>query len=110
MRSPSANLNSRLKHADGLRGQADNVHLDAPGLFIVDRLMGEAVEIEIAAKLTIDADEQIEIEFGGNAFGVVIGGDQDRGRLLEIDPDQTTVRPCRAAAKHWQETRPLLDG
>ena len=47
-----------VEHADGLRGQTDNVHFDAPGLFIVDRIMRKAVEIEIAAKLTIDASEK----------------------------------------------------
>ena len=50
--------------------------------------MGEAVEVETAAKLAIDAREQIEVESGGHALRVVIGGQEDRRRFLEIDADE----------------------
>jgi len=43
--------------------------------------MGEAGQIESAAELAIDADQQIEVEGGGDAAPVVIGGNEDRGGL-----------------------------
>ncbi len=55
---------------------------------VIDRVMGEAVDIDIGAKLALDAVKQIEIEGGGNAAGIVIGRDQDRRILLQIDADQ----------------------
>ena len=43
------------------------VHLDAALARIVDRLVPEGVEIEGAAELAVDADQQVEIERGGDA-------------------------------------------
>ena len=50
--------------------------------------MREAGEVEIAAELAVDAREQIEIEGGGDAARIVIGGDQDPLGLLQIDAEQ----------------------
>ena len=54
-------------HAHALAGKAHEMHLDAARSLVVDRVMGEAVEIEIAAELAIDALEQIEVEGSGHA-------------------------------------------
>jgi len=43
------------------------MHFDAVALAIVEGVMLEAVAPEGAAELAIDAREQVEIEFGGNA-------------------------------------------
>ena len=48
--------------------QAGKMHLDAVPLAVVEGVMLEAVELEIAAQLAVDAREQIEIELGGDAL------------------------------------------
>jgi len=64
------------------------MHLDAALSLVIDRVMGEAVEIDVAVELAIDTLEQIEVEGSGHAALVVIGRDQDRRILLEIDTDE----------------------
>src|SRR5215468_10100756 len=59
--------------ANLLPRQTDEMHLDAALFRIVARVMAEGGRIELAAKLVIDAHEQIEVEGGGNAGLVVIG-------------------------------------
>src|SRR3954466_786453 len=53
--------------------QACQMHLDARALAVEEGVMLEAGEVEFAAKLAIDARQQIEIELGGDALAVVIG-------------------------------------
>src|SRR5215475_13861308 len=55
------------EHAHALRLAADQVHLDAMAVAVVDRAVDEAGEVEIAAELAIDALQHIEIELGGDA-------------------------------------------
>ena len=52
---------------------ADQVHLDAMAVAVIDRAVGEARQVEIAAELAIDALQHIEIEARGDAGGIVIG-------------------------------------
>ena len=54
-------------------------------LAIVEGVMLEQIEPEGAAKLTIDAREQIEIEFCGDAGGVVIGSVEYLDRFDQVD-------------------------
>src|SRR5689334_13035863 len=56
-------------HADLLSLQAGEVHLDAIAGAVVARMVLERGQIEIAAELAVDAGEQVEIKFGGHAFG-----------------------------------------
>src|SRR3990172_21814 len=82
------------EHARDLVGEAPKVHLDAALALIVDRLVREAAQIEVAVKLAIDAREQIEIERGGDAQTVVIGGKQDIQALFQIDAhEKGAARP-----------------
>src|SRR5262245_25167477 len=55
------------EHAHALRLAADQMHLDAVAVAVVDRAMHEARKIEIAAELAVDAFEHIEIETRGDA-------------------------------------------
>src|SRR5262249_56409337 len=72
---------------DVLRRQAFEVHLDAMLRAVVERLVAEAVEIEIGAELAVDAAQQVEIEGGGDAGRIVIGGLEHPLVLDEIDAD-----------------------
>src|SRR5262245_34357362 len=62
------------EHMRGLVGKALKIHLDPPGLGIPDSVMGEAGKIEGAAELAIDARKKVEVERGGHAARIVVGG------------------------------------
>ena len=66
----------------------DEVHLDPPEHVVPPRLVGEGVDRDVGAKLAVDAVEQVEVELGGHALGVVIGGDQPVDRLDPVHADQ----------------------
>src|SRR5450759_4966601 len=70
------------------------MHFDAMTLAVVEGVMLETVELESGADLAIDAHQQIEIELGGDALGVVIGGVENVRRLDQIGADdQRRARP-----------------
>ena len=50
--------------------------------------MAEGVDGYIAVELAIDPFEQIEVESGGDAFGVIVGGEQPLDRFYPVHPDQ----------------------
>ena len=81
MVSPARNSIGRVAHPHLLPLRAGEMHFDTVSLAVVKGVVLEGLEIEIAAKLPIDAREQIEIEFRGNALGVVIGAIENVGRL-----------------------------
>src|SRR5438270_11720949 len=74
--------------ADRLVGEALYVELNPPFPLVVERDMGEAVDIEIAAELVLDPVQQVQIEGGVEAGAVVVGGVEDVGRFLQIGADQ----------------------
>src|SRR5262249_10630090 len=59
--------------ANLLPRQTDEMHLDAALFGVVARVMAEGGRVELAAKLVIDAHEQIEVEGGRNPGIVIIG-------------------------------------
>ena len=50
--------------------------------------MAEGVDRDVAVELAVDAREEVQVELGGHAFGIVIGGDQPLDRLDPVHPDQ----------------------
>src|SRR5664280_88516 len=63
-------------------------------LAVVKGAVLERIELEGGAELAIDAHQQIEIELGGDALGVVIGGVEHVHRFDEIGADdQRRARP-----------------
>ena len=72
---------------NGLRPLADQVHLDAVRVLVVDGAMPPLREIEIRAEFAIGAHQHVEIECGGHARAVVVGGFQNVARFLQIDAD-----------------------
>src|SRR3984885_1833066 len=63
------------------------VHLDAMPFGIVESVVLEGGEIEIRAQLAVDAHQEIEIELGSHALGIVISAIENVGRLFQIDAD-----------------------
>src|SRR5215218_1955994 len=89
--------------AYGLRLLGDQVHLDAMALAIVNRAVHEGGNVEIAAELAVDADQNVEIESRGNAGGVVIGVVNHPLVLLEVDADDHLRTPSKNLAGAAQE-------
>src|SRR5690242_21470057 len=56
-------------------------------LAVVDRAMGKGGEIKIAAELTVDAYQYVEIEAGGDAGRIVIGPVEHALVLLQVGAD-----------------------
>src|SRR5690348_15615666 len=56
-----AELENAAADPDPLRPEAQQVHLDAPGRLVVERLVTERGEFEAGAELAIDAREQVEV-------------------------------------------------
>src|SRR5512134_2915525 len=80
---------------DLLRFHAFQVHLDAAARRVVEGAVAERRQVEIGAELAIDASEEVQIESGGDAARVVVGGVEPRRVLLEIDPDQEAPSPAQ---------------
>src|SRR5712671_7139682 len=72
------------------------MHLDTALFGVVARAMAESGRVELAAKLVIDAHEQVEVEGRGHAGMVVIGGGEDVRVFDQIDADHEQ----RAGAKY----------
>ena len=72
-----------LRKADGFAGEVDGlgvkafeVHLDARGGGVPAGAVGEGVEVEVGAEFAVEAGEDVFVEGGGDAGGVVIGGEE----------------------------------
>src|SRR5437870_10846765 len=50
----------------GLVGEADEVHFDPALPRLVEGVVAEAVEAEVAAQLAVDAGQQVEVEVAGD--------------------------------------------
>ncbi len=87
MLSPGRNVEAGAEHAHGLLLLAEQVHLDAVPLAVVDRAMGEGGEVEIAAELAVDADQHVEIEARGDAGRIIVGVVKHALVLFEIGAD-----------------------
>ena len=104
--SPCGEVETLAAQGHALALQADQIHLDAMRHGIVGRVMGKAVQIEIGAQFAIGARQQILVEQGGDAGGIVIGGMQPHRVLHQIHADQQarrrSARRACAAAAPWR--------
>ena len=58
---------------DRMASLSPKVHLDAALRFVPDGQVGEILQAEFAAQLTIDTLQDVEIETGGDPVVVVVG-------------------------------------
>jgi len=56
---------------------AQQVHLDAAAVRVIDRPVLEALDREIGPQLPVDPPQQVEIEGSGHSAGIVVGGFQE---------------------------------
>ena len=64
------------------------MHLDPLLALVVARAVGEAVEIEVALELAIDAAEQVAVEGRRHALGVVVSGFEPLAILDQVDAEE----------------------
>ena len=81
----------------------DQVHFDPRQDVVPARLVAEGVERDVAVELAVDALEQVEVELGGHALRVVIGGDQALDRLHPVHADQQLRAGAEQAAELAQQ-------
>src|SRR5262249_37294405 len=77
-----------------LVAQAYQVHLDAVQAGVVEGAVAEPVEMEVGPQLAVDAGQQVKVEVGRHAAGVVVGRLEDRQVFLQIESQ--AHRPARA--------------
>src|SRR5580658_470132 len=72
------------------------MHFNAASFAIEERVVPERLEIDVGVKLAVDARQEIEIEFGGHARGIVVGAAKRVLVLDQVDTDQEQ----RTGAEH----------
>lgn len=78
----------------GLVVAAGDAYFDAALFVVPEDGEVEGVGVEVGVGLSVEAFEEVESEGFGDALGVVIGGDDDRGVFAEVDADEEL--PARA--------------
>jgi len=92
---------------DGLRDKTDQMHFDAAGGSVPSRVVGKAIQSEVAIQFAIDARKQIQVERSGDLLPIVVGGKQSSNVLCEVDAhDRGTLR-TRVPANAPQKRRGL---
>src|SRR6185369_3829558 len=85
-----------VAEVDDLLTFAQQMHLDARSLVVVDRAMLPARQIEVRAKLAVRPHEHVEVELRGHAGAIVVGRFQDVAWFLEVDADdQPAAMPAK---------------
>src|ERR1700719_3272317 len=78
-------------HGHVLRQPTAEVHLNTPPLSVVKGHVLKALRVKPPAKFIINTVEDILVERGRDALGVVIGRDEDRGRFFQVDAQEKDV-------------------
>ncbi len=75
-----------------LRQPTAEVHLNTPPLSVVKGHVLKGSRVKLPAKFIINTLEDILVERGRDALGVVIRRDEDRGRFFQVvDPKKATA-------------------
>ena len=67
------------------------MHLDPPLGFVPPHDVLELRQVEIAPEFAVDAREQVLVECGGDASGIIVRQNQRRNWLFEIGRQQQRV-------------------
>src|SRR5690606_18600819 len=86
-----------------LLAQADEVGLDPALVLVPEGEVAKAVRVERAAELAVDPVEEVQVEPGGDAGRVVIGGFEREAVLDEVDPDEEPAAGPRRLSGVEQE-------
>src|SRR3546814_2287460 len=81
------------------------MHLDALLARLVEGVMVEPGRVDVAVELAADAVQDIEVEGGGDALGIVVGGMQDGRVLHQVDANQ---QAAGRSEEHTSELQSLM--
>ncbi len=109
--SPSAMAKSLAATVVAEGARRLQMHLD-PGFGLVpEGPVAEMLDRDGAAELAVDAVEQVEVEGGRHAGGIVIGGDEDVLSLDPVDADQQhRARAAEVVGHGAQQVRRAVGG
>ncbi len=89
--------------AYGVRFFALQVHFNAPQRFVVERPVLEGGDVEAAFKPGVEMLQGVEVEGGGVAGAVVVGGVQPGRVFLQVGADQQVAVVAGQAAQAGQK-------
>src|SRR5947209_4477922 len=93
--------------SDGLRARAFQMHLDPALALVVERDVAEGAHMEVGLKLAVDARQKVQVEGGGDAERIVVGGFEDGGVFLQVRADEQPVARAEHTAHAAQEVARL---
>ena len=96
-------INGLAVDAHFLPLEAGKMHLDPAVVAVIAGMVLERGEVEIGVKLAIDPRQQVQVEFGGDAFRIIVGGTQHRDVFNEIDADNENSVVAQRRAGMMQE-------
>ena len=80
-----------VANGDALPDGRAQVHFDPPLGFVPTHHVLETIQVEISPEFTVDAREQILVERGRHAGGVIVRKNQPRNRFFEIGREQQCI-------------------
>src|SRR5262249_37602141 len=86
-----------------MRAQAFQVHLDAAALGVENGPMAEGAEVEVSAQHGVEPGQEVEVEAGGDALGVVVGRDQHGGIFQQVKAQKKSILRPQAAPQHGEK-------
>jgi hypothetical protein len=86
-----------------LRQPTAEVHLNTPPLSVVKGHVLKALRVKPPAKFIINTVEDILVERGRDALGVVIRRDEDRGRFFQVDAQEKDILRSQNSRRALEE-------
>src|SRR5438876_11456376 len=82
---------------------ADEVHLDAACLFVIDGTMLKGPEVKVSAELAIDAGQNVPVEGCGYAARIIVSRLQGGPIFAEVNAHEQAVARSHRLADPAQE-------
>ena len=86
----------------------DEVHLDPPPGAIVEGMVSKGLNIKITCQFVIYSLQEIQIERGSDAAGIIVGRIQDVFILLQVHTNQQRATLSGYFCKACQERHGIL--
>src|SRR5579864_1093947 len=101
-------LEAEGRQADVLPALGAQAHLDPALAGVVEGAVAEGGRVEVAHGAMVGNAQDVAIELGGDAGGVVVGGFQPGDRFHQVDAEQEVIAWRHLAAACRQEVARLL--
>src|SRR5690606_28349007 len=78
----------RVRYSHGAWADAQESHLDATMLGVVERVVLERGDVEIRAEIMVQAPQHVQVELGGHSLHVIVRALQNGRGLVQVDTDE----------------------